>query len=101
MRRSQDPPAGVRVVPAVTMSAVLMRRCGPGSWRCQQNRGGARKVPPRGWSGLAAVLLPDGVAPHLVALLLQVRRRDDEARVEQQLLRLLAGPHVLEGLEGH
>src|SRR5215470_9712131 len=89
---SRLPTAGVSS--ALMTSQPLSRGAGEG----QQVRAGTSIEERR---RLALLLLPDDVAPHLVALFLQVGLGDDEAGVEQQLVRLLAGPQILESLEGH
>src|ERR1700744_3460992 len=51
-------------------------------------------------AALFVLLFPDVIAPHVLALGVEGRLADGKARVDQHLLRLLAGPDVLEGVVG-
>ena len=72
--------------------------------RAQKTQRLAKKLPNTHVSeasdlGLMA-LFPNGVTPHVVSLLGQIVLGNDESGIKQELLRLLASPHIFQGLEG-
>src|SRR6266404_8204565 len=95
------PGSAALTLPALRAGPLPLPQCERGAARAVSLMYCARRDRSVGDAGLALLLLPHDVTPHLVALGLKIGLRDDEAGVEQQLGRLLAGPHVLKGLECH